>query len=170
MLRCTPVIAVVALGACGGAGSTRAVKSSTSDSSTATTLFIARADAICQRLDAELAAGEPKHLSVRQLASRAPLHAALEQKAVVSLGKLAPPSSLAGDWRQILSLREGLAQALAEVGRDARRGDQPGIQAVATSKKRLHAALFGLASHDGFRYCSQATPATGASSPRGTSS
>jgi hypothetical protein len=137
--------------------------SNTSKKSSAVTAahFIARADAVCERLDLELGVGEPPHLTIQELVHRAPMHALLERRALKKLARLDAPTALAGDWHRILLLREALAQDLVALGRDAQLDDQDGIRKIVASKRRLHHVLFTLAARDGFRYCSRATPARG---------
>jgi hypothetical protein len=166
---------VLAAAGCGGSSKSESTDSGSSGASAATARLIATADAICERLDARLASTTPVHLDSRTIARSAPQNAALERAALTELVKLAPPASLADDWRQIIAYRLTLADELARLGRYAKANDTRAVKALAVSKKRVHEKLFALATHDGFRVCSQvgtgrSTKPTGPSPPppRGT--
>jgi len=127
--------------------------STTASSSSDASRFTAKADSICKRLDAELTA--PKRLVMGEIARSARRNAALERKGTVELSKLPPPALLARDWRQILMLREKLADGLVRLVRYAQANDIRAIRTLTTAKLRIHQELSRLATHDGFRYCSQ---------------
>jgi len=156
--------AMLAAAGCGGsstaapsgsaASRTEPTESRTSNDSAARSRLIAKADAICRRLNRELAAA-PSRLEARQIASSAPRNAALERRALAELGRLRPPASLARDWRQIIAYRRTLAEELAELGRYAKAGDVPAMKALGASKKRVHQKLSELATRDGFKDCSR---------------
>jgi hypothetical protein len=161
---------LLAAAGCGGSSKSEAPGSGSSVTSVATARLIATADAICERLDARLARTTPVHLDSRTIARSAPQNAALERAALTELGKLAPPASLADDWKQIIAYRRTLADELARLGRYAKANDTRAVKALAVSKKRVHEKLFALAARDGFRVCSQvstgrSTKPTGPSPP-----
>ncbi len=142
-----------ASGSGGGSGTTG--ESASTGSSRAK--LIAAADAICQRVNNELAASQKqqKSLEPKEIVRFAPRNAALELKALAALHKLTPPASLAAQWGQILAYKRALAEELAKLGRDASSNDSAGIEALATSKRALHAKLLATASRLGFKECAQ---------------
>lgn len=151
------VVVSLAAAGCGGSGQAQRASRSPSGDSAAAAELIAGADAICKRLDTELAAATPTHLDIKEIARSAPGNAALERIAVSELARLTAPPSLARDWSQILALRRTLADELASLGRYAKANDVEAVATLGASKKRVHERLFKLATRDGFHYCSQVT-------------
>jgi hypothetical protein len=128
---------------------------STPASSLSSSAFIARADAICRRLNAEIAKAKSKNTSLSEIARVAPSNAALEQAAVGELAGLTPPASIAREWRQIVAYRRTLAAELLTLGKDAKAKDSAGVQALAESKKSVHKKLSALGTKAGFKDCPQ---------------
>jgi hypothetical protein len=118
--------------------------------------LIAQAEAICGRLNAELAAStsKQKSLAPAEIARFAPLNAALERNAIAELARLAPPASLARDWRAIVAYRRTLAKELAKLGQTAKANNRTGIVALLASKRRVRQQLLALAARDEFKECS----------------
>jgi hypothetical protein len=169
----TPVLTAVAVAValalaaagCGGSGSGDASGSAGGSGTTGGSAgtgssragLVAAADAICRRVNNELAASQKqqKNLEPKEIVRFAPRNAALELKALVELHKLTPPASVAAQWGQILAYKRALAKELAQLGRDASSNDSAGIEALATSKRALHAKLLATASRLGFKECAQ---------------
>jgi hypothetical protein len=156
------VAATLAAGGCGdgssqtpASGATRSSGSLPSGGPLSRSELIARADAICLRLNNELAATAAKSVGMREIARVSPRHAALEQTAVMELSKLTPPASIARDWRQIVAYRQTLAEELALLGRYAKVKNARSVRALAVSKKHLHRQLTTVATRDGFKRCSR---------------
>jgi hypothetical protein len=114
--------------------------------------FIAVADRVCRRVNDELTAA-PSQRELRGVASSARHNVHIERRAITELGKLTPPASLAGDWRQLIAYRARLAEELAKLGQSAQAGDAAGVRALAASKKLVHEQLSQLAARDGFKDC-----------------
>jgi len=160
----TGLVAAVALAAgCGGQGKTQQTKSAsvprsseprTAHESAAAARLIAKADAICKRLNNKLAATASTGSEARQLARSAPRHAAQERRAVAELRTLTPPASLAADWTQMIAYRQTLLEELVELARYAKANNARAIQSLGASKKRVHQKLKELARRDGFKDCS----------------
>ena len=152
------IAAMLAVAGCGGSSKAQPSGSVTESRPTKESAgangLIAKADAICRRLNVELAATASTGSEAHQLALSAPRHAALERHALAQLGKLAVPASLARDWRQILAYRQTLAEELVKLARYAKTNDTRAIQALGASKKRVHQKLTELATRDGFKDCS----------------
>jgi hypothetical protein len=151
----------LALGGCGGASSSARSSegftsaSPASGSSLSRSAFIARADAICKRLNAEMAKVKAKSTSLPEITRVAPVHAALEQGAVSELGQLVPPSSIAREWQQIVAYRRTLAAELVKLGKDAKAKDSAGVKALTASKRSVHKQLLAAGAQAGFKDCPQ---------------
>lgn len=113
----------------------------------------ASAEAICRRLNAQLAADKPANQSLSEIVRVTPTHVALELRNVDELSKLTAPASLAGTWQRIISYRRKLAEELGELDRAAKANDLAGIQALGASKQRVHHQLAALAGQAGFTAC-----------------
>lgn len=117
--------------------------------------LVAQADAICKRINAEIASVKAKSKSTPEILRIVPRNLALEQKAVSELSTLNPPVSLVHDWRQILGYRRTLVNQLAELVRDAKRHDASAVKALVSSKTRVHELLRQAATHSGFKDCAR---------------
>jgi hypothetical protein len=118
-------------------------------------LLIAKADAICTRLNREIARALPRKVTLDKVGKFAPIDAALEHKALGRLGRLHAPSILAGDWRQMLQYGRELERKLVELGERAKANDPSAFARLGESKKALHEKLRSIATRDGFNACSQ---------------
>ncbi len=151
------ILLAVVISATGCGGGTSSDRSSGSSRAAATVLskeqLVAKADAICQRMNNEFAADEPKSQDVAETARLTPQRAVLEQRVVAELSELKPPATIAGQLRRIISARRTLAQELAEVGRDAKNNDTAAVRKLATSKAKLHHELRTFATNAGFNVC-----------------
>jgi hypothetical protein len=155
------VVLNAATGGCGGgssaAGSSQALASrpSASRAQPLRLATIAKANAICRKLNVEFADHKPASQSVREIARLSPPRAVLERRTVEELSELAPPVAIARDWRQIIAFRTMLSEALAQLGHYANVNDLAAIRRLAVSKERLHQKLFTIASRDGLKDCSR---------------
>ncbi len=141
-------IAVLAIAGCGG--------------QTARGRFVAQADAICKqvavrRLAANAALSRAGSRSsahaLDALAQIAPGVGAYEHDAVLRLGALKAPASLADDWQKMLIGMDRLASNTARLGAVAKSKNVKGGQALLVSSQRVHQELTTLAARDGFTYC-----------------
>lgn len=150
------VAAALAAGGCGGGSSdARSAEPLPNSASSPRSQLIARADAICRRLNTKIAAHKPANLGLAEIARGAPRNAAFEKTALEELRKLTPPASMARDWRRMIAYRILLMEELVELGRYAKAKDARGIKTLTASKKRLHGKLFTTATHGGFKVCPQ---------------
>lgn len=160
---CVGVGVALAAGGCGGSGgaSRTATAAAAERAETAPSRgnvpppqFVARAEAICSRVNKALekAPANPAIVQVVRVGSH---NAALERSAVAELGKLRPPASLARDWGRIVGYRRALAGELVKLARYAQTGDVRGLSAVAASKGRLHKELSQLATREGLNDCAR---------------
>jgi hypothetical protein len=115
--------------------------------------LIARAEAICERFNAEIAAVAAKNTSVAEIERQVPRNAALELAALGELSKLTPPSTMAREWRAILGYRRALVGQLVELARAAKQSDARAISTLTAAKGREHELLLSAATHAGFRSC-----------------
>lgn len=119
------------------------------------TVWIARGDAVCARLNRELETITVKR--ARELPRVLPQEAAYERAAVAELAKLVPPAARTHDWQSYLvatlQLAEGsdrLAAEFSSLGDNVLKA--PLAVALITARQHLNA----IARHDGFKDCSQA--------------
>lgn len=140
-----------------GAGATQAAgPQSTGASGDPTQVqWIASADAICKRIDGELAAAKPAGSSLKDTISVVSRHAAIERKGLSELRALTPPASLARPWHLLLGYRGRLARELTILLRDTKSRNVAAIRALRVSKRRAHLALRVLAKHAAFQDCGQ---------------
>jgi cell division inhibitor SulA len=152
-------MAVFAAGGCGGSRKARGAGPPARSAAPAARLIV-HADAICLRLNTELA----RTAGTGIIAQSAPLHARLEKAALRELGTLTPPASLARDWAKILGYRRTLADELLTLSRAAKANDLAAVRALGVSKLRVHKELTQTAKRDGFTDCATVGP-PGSSSP-----
>jgi hypothetical protein len=146
-------IAAAALSGCGGSSDASRTASPVASQSGARAPVIARADAICQRLNAELAANLPKQVTTQLVAALTPRNAVLEQKAVSELAKLEPPKASAQQWQQVISYRRALAHALTELTTAAKADNQASIKRLSQYKQDVRGKLLVAGEHVGFSSC-----------------
>jgi hypothetical protein len=165
-------LAVLAFTGCGGKTSTatsapgatttasaKTAPSTTSSTSTAaaptaqSTGFVAEADAICRRGNAEIEAIKLNSGSAKEIERAAPPTMAIEQRVITALAKLDAPASLAHDWQRILGYRRTLAGELGTLLSDAKHNDTAALKPLAASKKQAHAELTATARANGFKDC-----------------
>jgi hypothetical protein len=150
------VSVIAALAGCGGGTKqVTATSSRSTGDAVSPPQLIARADAICQRLNVQFAAHKPASQAIAEIARVAPRRAIAEQRVVTELSDLTVPASVARAWRAIIADRRGLAAQLAQIGRDASNGNAAGVRALSASKERLHNDLQATAERAGFTSCSQ---------------
>lgn len=148
------VAAALAAGGCGGGSSDARSAGPLPDGSPRSQL-IARADAICRRLNAQIKANKQSSLRLNEIARFAPRNAALEATALKELSKLTPPASIARDWHQVIAYRRTLMEELVKLGRYAKANNARAIHKLAASKKRVHQKLLATATRNGFKDCPQ---------------
>lgn len=159
---------------CGGSskvGSTNASQATASTTSSATSVasttgtvkaasgtslgysqWIAKGDAICARLNAQLTASPVK--AIQEFARALPQAAAYERIEYAQLAKLVPPPSKAADWQQFLTDTRLWAEDSAKLGEIAQAHKfSIGMQLVSKSRS-LHEQLAKIAKQDGFKTCS----------------
>jgi hypothetical protein len=172
----TFALAAVALSAagCGGGSSTAATGNVAASSPSAATgknaqasgalskpQLVAQADAVCKRLNTELARVQAKSETAQEALRVVPRNIALERRALAELNGLRPAPSLAKGWAQIIADRKVLVDELAKLLDDASKGDKAGIRKLAQSKQLAHTTLNQAAKAQGFKDCGvlgQSTP------------
>jgi hypothetical protein len=159
------MVGALCLAGCGGTGNTQSTSSSLADSTSAIATatatggsvskaqLIARADAICDMINAELLSATTRSEATAEIVRVTSKHKAIEQAGVEELSQLTPPAALASDWRSMLASRRKLAEELATLITDAKKHDSVGIQALAKAKQRERAQLLAIATRDGFNNC-----------------
>jgi hypothetical protein len=117
--------------------------------------MITAAEAICKRLNVEVASVKPNGSGIKEIARIVPRNAALEQEALAELAKLTPPASLVHAWRQILELRRRLVAELVKLAQAASRNDTRRVLEITGSKRQTHQKLRAAATREGFTECAQ---------------
>jgi hypothetical protein len=116
---------------------------------------VAKADAICRRLNTQIQASKQTSLSPKEIARFAPRNAALEKAALKRLSKLKPPTLIKHDWRQVMAYRRTLMEQLVKLGKYAKVNNSRAIKALTKSKKQVHLALLTIGTLDGFKDCTR---------------
>ncbi len=122
---------------------------------------MAQADPICKQVAARLSAANAQvprspflaKKTLKVIARLAPGMAAYENQALERLRRLHAPSSVAGDWQQLLAGMQRLAADTSEVGVDARAHEFNQAHAVTLGARALRQRLATVAGRDGFTYC-----------------
>jgi hypothetical protein len=81
--------------------------------------LVARADAICRRLNDELVAAKDEIRTTQDIVRIAPQRVAVEQTALHELSKLTPPTAMAGAYEQTLASRRTLIEDTTKLGQYA---------------------------------------------------
>ena len=166
-------LATVALATvgCGGSSKTTstatnsaAATSPTSGSATATTgapqgpaltrtVWLAKGNAICRRIETRLASTTVHNTS--ELEAVMPALATFEQAAVTRLEALTPPASYSGDWQQIVASLKTLAQDTANEAKDAQSGQLRLATSEIIAHKPAELQASSIAARDGLAACAQ---------------
>jgi hypothetical protein len=117
--------------------------------------LIAHADAICRRRNTAIDAVKLSGSSPEDIARFASQSTALEQTALLELGRLRPAAPTAAAWRQLLEYSEMLLQDVVKLGEYGRRHETRLIPALSRSAGRTKRQLLAVATRDGFTYCSR---------------
>jgi hypothetical protein len=159
----TLTAAAFAVSGCGGSSSSgSATKSTTSSNSagnggTSKTLtraeLIARADVICARVNARLAANVVTYQ--REIPRAASQLASLERVSLVEFRKLEPPAELAADWKQLIADAQTLAAETVEYGESAKPGKSKNERGLVESSEATRRQAITIAKRDGFVACAQ---------------
>jgi hypothetical protein len=155
------MLGLVGLVVSGCGSSSKSVHSSPATATTTTTAassrpsssFIARADVICARANAQIIALDARGSSTAEVERVIPRTIAIERRGVDRLATLKPPAALASAWRSMLADRRELANMLGTLLDAARRNDGGSLARLAASKKRVHTNLSKTAADNGFKDC-----------------
>jgi hypothetical protein len=158
-MKSKSLCAIAAAAAVAGCGSSdqASVGRSAAGPGVARTDVIARADAICKRLNTEFAESRPIR-TMADIARSVPHRAAVELRVVEELSALAVPAGRIQGLKRIIAYRKALAQELAELGMRAKRDDSAAVQTLGKSKARLHKKLREAARAAGFTECGSTGP------------
>jgi hypothetical protein len=114
--------------------------------------WIAKGDAICARLNAQLAATKVK--TPADFARALPQAASYEHAELIQLATLVPPVSKAKDWQEFLLGTQQWSENSAELGQVAQSPKFTLTGQLVITTKKIHEVLANLAKHDGFKECS----------------
>ncbi len=143
------LIAALSVAGCGAGNGTTAAGQSPAK-------FVASADAICTRLNSEIAEEAPNNAGMTEVAHVASRHALTEQAILSELGKLVPPVSLAHGWKQLVAYRQQRVENLKSLAKYAASNDVRGVSSVAKTGEGLLARLRAAANGVGSRACAEA--------------
>jgi hypothetical protein len=117
--------------------------------------FVAKAEAICGRLNAELVAAKSVITGIADVARIAPRRATAEHIAQVELNDLTPPVALSGSWQRIMAARQKLVEDIVKIGESAKANDQASVNALFVSSANEQRLAVTIAERDGFKACSK---------------
>ena len=147
---------------CGGGSSTAApAQNSTSTTASATTggqgvsQFVTQADAVCRRINTEIASIKAKGTTAAEVIRVVPRTLAIERGGNAALERLTAPDSLAGAWRRMLGYRKDLARELGELLGAAKQNTGVSVKPLGAAKKRAHVGLSKTARASGFNDCAK---------------
>jgi hypothetical protein len=174
MLTRLPVLAFVAtMFIASGCGSSKNASSSTSARSTSTSAstgsatsdgsgpslstaqLVSKAEAICSRLNSELAGAKDVFSDLQGIARIAPRRAALEQAATTELSNLVPPASLTSDYQRLIVARRRFAEGLTKIGEAAAANNTQTTHAAFVSSTKAAAEITTVAERHGLKACAQ---------------
>lgn len=126
-------------------------QASTSSKPLTRTQLIAKADAICKRVNARLASSTAhNHQQIVRIAAQL---AAFERTATGELMQLVPPAELATDWSQIVAGVRALADTTARYGEYAASNQLANAQKFIVAGRRRTRQAAAVAKRDGFTDC-----------------
>jgi hypothetical protein len=116
-----------------------------------TTKLVATIEAICARNNQTLAATEPTIRSESQAKHAAQSHARIEQATLSELNKLTIPPAMESDWKEFITSRQAMIQALLTVAKSGLEDGNGVLQPVIKAQARLLTA----AKHSHLKTCAQ---------------
>jgi hypothetical protein len=116
------------------------------------TQWLAKGDAICARLNNQLAASGVK--SIRELGQVLPQAAAYEHAELAQLVKLVPPAADAKSWQEFLAETQRWAENSTKLGQSAQTAQFSLNEPLVGITRKLHEHLAHRAKHQGFKECS----------------
>jgi hypothetical protein len=114
--------------------------------------WLAKGDAICARLNTQLAANGVK--SLNEFARVLPEVAAYEHTELTQLVKLVPPPSQREDWQKFLNETREWAENSAKLGQSAQTTQFTLTEPLVVTTRKLHERLARVAKREGFKECS----------------
>jgi hypothetical protein len=153
-------VSALATAGCGGSstktpssGATQAASTSTGTAPLTRGELIAKADAICYRVNTERASNRIR--SNASIATSVPRVAAYEREAFAELSRLVPPASMASDWKQLVAAATALAADTKKVGEYAQAGNLNGAGGSLAASNLDIQKMLAVAHRDGFKDCAQ---------------
>ncbi len=124
------------------------------------TSVVAAANADCARGNAEVAAlaRVPVSAGLAKVASGALRRAALEQRVLGELGKLAPPAGGARDWREVVEYREAARRRTLEFAAHARAHDLNAVRSLMLVGVSTPVTVLVAATRSGLNRCDLREP------------
>lgn len=116
--------------------------------------LIAKADAVCKRIEVRLHAQGAK--TVSDVVRLAPQLAAYHQARAAELDRVTPPASLEADWKQIVAAMHTAAEDTVKFGEYTKANNAAGTQELQAAAIRLHQQTLAIAMRDGITKCALA--------------
>jgi hypothetical protein len=115
--------------------------------------FDAKANSICQKFGAELAAGNNSIRKTQDFARVVPARVAIEQAELAQLSRLRAPAPLANDWHWVLSYKRNIVEEFIKLGGVAGANDERGTREVLASMASIGEFLANVAKRAGLDGC-----------------
>ena len=116
--------------------------------------FVKQANAICKRVNDQLAAaGQAK--SAADVQRIGPTVIAAEQRGLSDLRALKPPSSLAADYRRLVADLSQLTASAGKLLSAAKANDTAAAQTAASAAQQTQSEITALAGRDGLAECAK---------------
>lgn len=112
-----------------------------------------QANAICTRRNRELA-GTPVSGGLSTIASAATRRTEIERRALEELGKLTPPTHVAGEWGKVIAESKRSLLEIAKLAAYAGSKDKAGVRGQIASSKGLQVRLLVAGERAGLPHCS----------------
>lgn len=159
-------IAASILGAagCGESSSTTTGAKGTAATSTAAATttpaltkaaLIAKADAICRRVNAKIAATDARYSNSKEFQQRVSLIAGDERSGLPSLNELTPPVSMEGEWKKIVVGAETLAEETGKLGAYIKTKDATISRAQFARVDEVERQMLGITRRVGLKDCAR---------------
>jgi hypothetical protein len=146
-----PLLAASVLTASGCGGSTSSSTESTGQLTRSQ--LIAKADAICQAVNAKRASITIK--TAQDFARSVPKLAADEHAAVEEMRKLTPPASMTNSWRQIVDSAQTIAYVTGRYRTYAQASNEKLVAPLSAALSKASQAMTVTANREGIRQCAQ---------------
>lgn len=117
--------------------------------------MIAKADAVCARFKAKLAAVRGNIETMGDIVSAGTKQGAIQRAEIAELSKLTPSGSLASKWHQVLNMRRLLIEEFNQIVTAARANNKEDVDSALTASAGVEKQIYTITLHDGFPSCAK---------------